>query len=43
MGIFAVTWLPRAPRAALTVLALQVILVIALLAAVYSIDHAPLG
>jgi len=43
MGVFAVTWLPRAPRAALTVLAVQVIFVIALLAAVYSIDHAPLG
>ena len=43
MAVFAVTWLPRAPRAALLVLALQVILVIALLAAVYSIDHAPRG
>ena len=43
MAVFAVTWLPRAPRAALLVLALQVILIIALLAAVYSIDHAPRG
>src|SRR5438132_11185466 len=43
MGIFAVTWLPPAPRAALTVLALQVILVIPLLAALASSAHAPLG
>ena len=43
MAIFAGTWLPRAPRAALGVLALQIVAVVALLAAVYSIDHAPLG
>ena len=43
MGVFAATWLPRAPRAAFLLLAVQIVLVIALLAAVYSIDHAPRG
>jgi hypothetical protein len=41
MAYFAVTWLPRAPRRALPVLALQGVAVAAVLAAVYLIEHAP--
>ena len=43
MGYFALTWLPRAPRAAFLVLALQAVAVAAVFVAVYSIDHAPVG
>src|SRR5947208_15506527 len=42
MGIFALTCLPRAPRAALAVFALQFIRMIALLVLADAIDHAPL-
>ena len=42
MTIFAVTWLPRAPRPAAVIVALQVIATIALLAAVWWADHLPL-
>ena len=37
---FAISWLPRAPRPASVVLALQIGLALVLLAAVYLIDHA---
>ena len=43
MGYFALTWLPRAPRAALPVLVLQAAAAAAVFVAVYMIDHAPLG
>ncbi len=41
MGYFALTWLPRAPRPALVVLAVQVAAAIAVFAAVYWVDHFP--
>lgn len=41
MAYFALTWLPRAPRRTLVVLALQVAAAIAVLAAVYWVDHLP--
>ena len=40
---FALTWLPRSPGRALVVLALQVVATIAVLAAVYWVDHLPTG
>jgi hypothetical protein len=40
MGYFALTWLPRAPRAALPVLALQLFTAAAVFAMVYWIEHA---
>ena len=40
MAYFALTWLPRAPRGALPVLALQAIAGAAVFAAVYWIEHA---
>jgi len=40
MGYFGLTWLPRAPREALPVLALQAIAAAAVLASVYWIEHA---
>jgi len=43
MAYFALTWLPRAPGRALIVLALQVAATIAVLAAVYWVDHLPTG
>jgi hypothetical protein len=43
MGYFALTWLPRSPRVALIVLALQVAAAAAVLVAVYWIDHAPVA
>lgn len=42
MAYFALTWLPRAPRTTLVVLALQVTAATAVLGAVYWIDHLPL-
>jgi hypothetical protein len=39
MGYFAVTWLPRAPRAALPVLALQIFAAAAVFAMVFWIEH----
>lgn len=39
MGYFALTWLPRAPRAALPVLALQAFAAAVVLAMVYWIEH----
>jgi hypothetical protein len=42
MAYFALTWLPRAPRLATVIVTLQVIGTIALLAAVYWVDHLPL-
>ncbi|MEK6226113.1 MAG: hypothetical protein AABM40_07410 [Chloroflexota bacterium] len=39
MGYFALTWLPRAPRAALPVLALQVFAAAVVFAMVYWIEH----
>ena len=42
MAYFALTWLPRAPRPTLAVLALQVAAATAVLGAVYWIDHLPL-
>lgn len=41
MAFFALTWLPRAPRPTLVVLALQVAAAIAVLASVYWVDHLP--
>jgi hypothetical protein len=41
MGYFALTWLPRAPRSALVVLAVQAAAAIAVFAAVYWVDHFP--
>jgi hypothetical protein len=41
MAYFAVTWVPRAPRGTLPVLALQVLAALAVFVAVYLIDHAP--
>jgi hypothetical protein len=41
MAIFTVMWLPRAPRAAALVLAVQVLATAAVLVAVYVADHAP--
>jgi hypothetical protein len=43
MAYFAVTWLPRAPRQTLIVLALQTTAAVAVLAAVYWVDHLPTG
>ena len=40
MGYFALTWLPRGPRLAVPVLALQAAAAAAVLVAVYVIDHA---
>ena len=40
MAYFALTWLPRAPRSSLPVLALQAIAAGAVFAAVYWIEHA---
>lgn len=40
MALFAVIWLPRAPRRAFPVLALQSLAAAAVLVAVYWIDHA---
>jgi hypothetical protein len=40
MGYFALSWLPRTPRAALAVLALQAVAAAAVLATVYWIEHA---
>ena len=40
MGYFGLTWVPRAPRGALPVLALQAIAAAAVLASVYWIEHA---
>ena len=40
MGYFALTWLPRAPRAALPVLALQLFAAAVVFAMVYWIEHA---
>lgn len=42
IAYFALTWLPRAPRPTLIVLALQVAAATAVLGAVYWIDHLPL-
>jgi hypothetical protein len=42
MVYFGVTWLPRTPRQATLLLAVQVAAVIAVLAAVYWVDHLPL-
>jgi len=39
MGYFALTWLPRAPRAALPVLALQIFAAAAVFAMVFWIEH----
>ena len=39
MGYFGVTWLRRAPRAALPVLAAQILAAAAVFAAVYWIEH----
>ena len=41
IAYFAFSWLPRAPRAAMTVLVLQIALTIALFAAVFWADHLP--
>lgn len=41
MAYFALTWLPRASRWTLVVLALQVTAAIAVLATVYWVDHLP--
>lgn len=43
MGYFALTWLPRAPRRTLVVLALQLAAAIAVFGAVYWVDHLPTG
>jgi hypothetical protein len=43
MAYFAATWLPRAPRGTVPVLALQVLVSAAVFIAVYLIDHAPRG
>lgn len=43
MTFFALTWVRRAPRLALPVLALQAAAAAAVLLAVYWIDHAPAG
>ena len=43
MGYFGLTWVPRAPRGALPVLALQVLAAAAVFAAVYWIEHAGLA
>jgi hypothetical protein len=43
VAYFAATWLPRAPRGAFPVLALQVLASAAVFVAVYLIDHAPRG
>ncbi|MDP9245213.1 MAG: hypothetical protein M3O64_01040 [Chloroflexota bacterium] len=42
IAYFAFTWLPRAPRQAVAILALQIAATIALLGAVYWADHLPL-
>src|SRR2546422_8322054 len=39
MAYFALTWLPRAPRGTLPVLALQAVAAAAVFAAVYLIEH----
>jgi hypothetical protein len=39
MGYFALTWVPRAPRQALPVLALQLFAAVALFAALYWAEH----
>ncbi len=41
MAYFGLTWLPRARRPALVVLALQVVAAMVVLAAVYWVDHLP--
>ncbi len=41
MAYFALSWLPRAPRRTLVVLALQIVAAIAVLVAVYWVDHLP--
>jgi hypothetical protein len=43
MALFALTWLPRAPRLATTVLVLQAAAAATVFVAVYLIDHAPAG
>jgi MFS superfamily sulfate permease-like transporter len=43
IAFFAFTWLPRAPRQAVAMLALQIAATIALLGAVYWADHLPLA
>ena len=43
VAYFALTWLPRAPRPTLVVLALQVAAATLVLGAVYWIDHLPLA
>ena len=43
MAYFALTWLPRSPRRTLVMLALQLAATIAVLAAVYWVDHFPTG
>ena len=43
MAYFALTWLPRSPRWTLVVLAVQIAAVFAVLAAVYWVDHLPIG
>lgn len=43
MGYFGLTWLPRAPRAALPVLALQVFAAAVVFAMVYWIEHSGPG
>jgi len=43
MAYFALTWLPRSPGRALIVLTLQVAATIAVVAAVYWVDHLPTG
>ena len=43
MAYFALTWLSRAPRLALPLLALQATAAAAVFAAVYWIDHTPAG
>ena len=43
MAYFALTWLPRSSRWAMVVLALQIAAAIAVLAAVYWVDHLPIG
>ncbi len=40
VAYFAVKWLPRAPKSALTILALQAGIVIAAFAAVFILEHA---
>ena len=39
MGYFGLTWVPRAPRQALPVLALQIFVAVALFAALYWAEH----